>query len=379
MSTRSVGPVTVPGRDGLWELQIVDGAIAAIEPAGGGEPRLALPAFADLHLHADRAYGRGPRPAQSLRDAVELVHEVRGAATEADIRTRARRLLERAVSHGTLRARSHVDVDRLVERRALNAVLAVREELAGRLELEIVAFATVLADPAEREGERRLRDAVAAGADLVGTPTNFHRFRRASVDALLDLAAELGVRADVHVDETIDPHGFVLEHLADATLRRGLAGRVSASHACVLSALPRAAAARTIDKLAEARITVIALPALNLYLQDRGNGTPSVRGLTRVRELIAAGVEVRFGSDNVGDVFYPYGDADPLEAAFLGSVAGHVEDEDSLLAAVCGGRRRIDVGDRADLVLVDAASLREAIARRPSGRTVLRAGEVVAT
>src|SRR5690349_19568885 len=115
-------------------LELADGRVAAMTPAeAGGEPRLALPAFADLHLHADRAYLRGPRPARALRDAIELVAEVRAAATEDDIRARARRLLERALSHGTVRARTHVDVDRLVERRALDAVLAVRDELAGRL------------------------------------------------------------------------------------------------------------------------------------------------------------------------------------------------------------------------------------------------------
>jgi cytosine deaminase len=377
MRKLSLDAVALPGRDGVWDVEVAEGRIAAISRAANGEPRLALPAFADLHLHADRAYLTGPRPPRSLQDAVELVHEVRAAATMEDIRGRARRLLDRALGHGTLRARSHVDVDRLVERRALDALLAVREELAGKLDLELVAFATALADPASGDGARRLRQAVAAGADLVGTPTGFHRFRRASVDALLDIAAELGVPADVHVDETIDPEGSVLEHLAEATMRRGLEGRVTASHACVLAELEPEAAARTMEKLAAARITVIALPALNLYLQDRGDRTPRLRGLTLVRELVGAGVEVRFGSDNVRDVFYPYGDADPLESAFLASLGAHVEDADVLLGGITAGRTRIDVGDPADLVLVDACSVREAIARRPGGRTVVRGGLVV--
>jgi cytosine deaminase len=97
-----------------------------------------------------------------------------------------------------------------------------------------------------------------------------------------------------------------------------------------------------------------------------------------VQELHAAGVPIRFGSDNVGDVFYPYGDADPLESAFLAALAAHVDDEDLLLAGICDGRTRFAAGDPADLVLLDVGSVREALARRPEGRHVLRAGAAVA-
>ncbi len=166
--------------------------------------------------------------------------------------------------------------------------------------------------------------------------------------------------------------------MADETLALGLEGRVSASHCCSLASVSDAAARRTIEKVAAAGITVIAQPALNLYLQDRGDRTPRARGVTLVRELLDAGVEVRFGSDNVCDVFYPYGDADPLESAFLAALTAHVDDEDILLAGICGGRTRIEAGDPADLVLLDAGSVREAVARRPGARTVLRAGQELA-
>jgi cytosine/creatinine deaminase len=124
-------------------------------------------------------------------------------------------------------------------------------------------------------------------------------------------------------------------------------------------------------------MSVIVLPATNLYLQDRGSVTPRQRGLTLVRELLDAGVGVRFGSDNVGDVFYPYGDADPLEAAFLASIGAHLEDEDALLAGICDGRSRLRVGDPADIVVIPASSLRDALARRPGGRTVIRGGRIL--
>jgi cytosine/creatinine deaminase len=374
----ALGPVVLPGAAGTFELEVADGQIATIRPVEAERPRLALPAFADLHVHADRAYAAGPRPPRSLGDAVELVTEIKRASTEEAVRQRALRLFRRALAHGTLRVRTHVDVDDLVDERALRGVLAARAELAGRLDVEIVAFATKFCDPTTDDGRRRLRSAVDAGADLVGAVPAFHADPEASIAAVLAIARELGVPADLHVDETTDPSALRLERVADETLALGLEGRVSASHCCSLATVPEAAASRTIAKVAAAGITVNVMPALNLYLQDREDGTPRARGLTLVRELLDAGVEVRFGSDNVGDVFYPYGDADPLESAFLALLGAHVDDEDVLLAGICNGRVRIEAGDPADLVLLDAGSVREALARRPGARTVVRAGEQIA-
>lgn len=372
-----LGPVLLPGRAGVHELVLAGGRVQAIRPSAAASGRLALPAFADLHVHADRAYARGPRPPRSLTDAIELVAEIKKASTEELVHERASRLLGRALAHGSLRVRTHVDVDDLVEERALRGVLAARADFAGRIELEIVAFATALCDLTTREGERRLVGAVEAGADLLGAVPAFDRDPGASIDRVLALARSLGVEADLHIDETIDPDGSLLERLADATLAAGLEGRVTAGHCCALACVPPEIASRTIEKVAAAGITVIALPALNLYLEDRGRSTPRLRGVTLVRELREAGVPVRFASDNVGDVFYPYGDADPLEAAFLAAIGAHVDDEDVLLAGICDGRTRIEEGDPADLVLIEASSLRDALARRPGDRAVLRGGEVV--
>jgi cytosine/creatinine deaminase len=120
---------------------------------------------------------------------------------------------------------------------------------------------------------------------------------------------------------------------------------------------------------------VVALSALNLYLQDRQRSR--LRGVTLVRDLLAAGVAVRFGSDNVGDVFFPYGDADPLETAYLAAIAAHVDDEDALLAGIAAGRTRVEEGDEADLVVLDVPTFRDALAARPAGRVVLRGGRTI--
>ncbi|MDQ3767108.1 MAG: amidohydrolase family protein, partial [Actinomycetota bacterium] len=286
------------------------------------------------------------------------------------------RLFRRACAHGTTRLRTHVDVDPIVGWKPLRAVGRARRRFEDVLDVSIVAFATAHLDPSSRSGRLAVADAVAGEADMIGTVIPFHEDPRASMHAILDLADELGVDADFHIDEKGDS-GFFLEELADACLTRNLQGRVTASHCCALATMTPDTAASTIAKLADAGVTVVALPALNLYLQDRGTATPRRRGITLVREMLDAGVPVRFGSDNVGDVFYPYGDADLLEAAFLAGIAAHVDDEDALLGGICDGRAQVEEGIEADLVVIEASSLREAIARRPLGRTVLRKGRVV--
>src|SRR5262245_19163598 len=146
------GPVVLPGRDGAFTLSVHEGVIASLEPDAGPAQRIALPAFSDLHVHADRAFARGPRPPRSLADAIELVREIKLASTVDDVRDRATRLCVRALSHGTLRIRTHVDVDELIGDRGLRGVLAARDALAGRVDVEIAAFATKFADPTTTSG-----------------------------------------------------------------------------------------------------------------------------------------------------------------------------------------------------------------------------------
>lgn len=370
--------VALPGTTGAFDVGIAGGRIQSITPSNAGTPeRLLLPAFVDLHLHADKAYAQGPRAARSLEDAIQQVESVKRAATEGEIFERACRLFRRAMAHGTTRLRTHVDIDPIGGWKPLNAVARARREFKEVLDVSIVAFATAHLDPSSAIGRRTITEAVAGEADMIGTVVQFHDEPTASLNAVLDLATELEVDTDFHIDEKSGP-GY-LEELADLCLSRNLHGRVTASHCCSLATIPPEDAARTIAKLAEARMSVIALPALNLHLQDRGSTTPRRRGIAPVREMLDAGVPVRFGSDNVMDVFYPYGDADPLEAAFLASITAHVDDEAALLRGVCDGQSRVETGMVADLVLVEAASWNEAIARRPLPRTVLRRGRRIPT
>ena len=166
--------------------------------------------------------------------------------------------------------------------------------------------------------------------------------------------------------------------VADAVTARGLQGRVTISHLCVLSALDTAAACDLIRRIARAEITVVMLPETNLYLQDRRAGTPRLRGVTLAHELLAEGVPVRLGTDNVRDWFFPFGDGDMLVTAMFAAIAAHFDQDDQLLAGICDGCHGIAIGDCADLVLVPATSLDDALARHPSGRAVYKRGVQVA-
>jgi cytosine/creatinine deaminase len=370
--------VSLAERAGSFDIRLEGGRIAAIAPASAGatSPWLALPAFANLHAHADRAFAAPARRPGSLSDAVQASKSQRAAASADDIRTRARRLFERSVAHGAALIRTHTDVDAGLGMRAIEGVLAAAADMAPAIGVEVVAFAHAGAEVASAQTRDLLTEAVRLGARLVGAVPALHERPARSLDAVLELAARLGVSVDLHLDEHLDAAASLLGRLADATLDLGLQGRVAVSHGCALSVLEPSAAVRILDRMARARMLLVVLPALNLYLQDRGGASPRRRGLPPLCEAFEAGVEVRFGTDNVRDWFFPYGDGDPLEAGFLGALAAHVDAPERLIAAMCGGRDALRAGEAADIALVPAESFDDALARRPPGRVLVRGGRV---
>jgi cytosine/creatinine deaminase len=376
----TIGSVSLPGRSGVHSMILRDGVVAGIRPAEhASEARwLALPGLVNLHAHADRSFTVQSFRPQSFADAVAAAAQARAAFAAADVEARATRLLERSVSHGVARIRTHTDVDPIVALRSMQGVLAAKRAMAGKIDVEVVAFSTSKNDLAEPDAVARLKDAVAMGADLIGASLNASADPPRALGALLDLAEQTRLPLDLHLDEHLEPHQMLAGTVADAVIARGLQGRVTLSHLCVLAALNEKIASELIQKLKRAEVTVVALPETNLFLQERGEGNPIRRGVTPVRELIAAGIAVRLGTDNVRDWFFPFGDADMLDTALFASIAAHLDDPVQLTMAMCDGRRAIAEGDVADLVLVRAACLDDALARRPTERAVFKAGRQVA-
>jgi len=372
--------VILPGREGNHSITLRDGLIADIASSRGGDatPWLALPAFANLHAHADRAFTVTSFRPRSFADALAASATARAAFTSEDVQRRATMFLKRSLAHGVTRVRTHTDVDPVVGMKSIEGVLAARSAMAGRVDVSVIAFSTSRNDLPQPDAIARLKDAIGRKPDFLGLSINSAADPKRALGALLDLSEASGLPIDLHIDEHLLPDKMVAPMVVDMVAARGLGGRVTFSHLCVLAVLDPPSAGTLIDGIAKAGITVIALPETNLFLQDRGDSTPRRRGITLARELVAAGVKVRFGTDNVRDWFFPFGDGDMLDTALYATVAAGVDSDRDLMAGLCDGRTALSPGEPGDLVLVPASSIEDALARRPSGRIVFKGGRQVA-
>ncbi|MDJ1433719.1 amidohydrolase family protein [Halostagnicola sp. A-GB9-2] len=278
--------------------------------------------FVDPHVHLDKAYiepDLPPNESGTLAEAIESIHDRKANYALKDVRDRAVRAIEAHVRRGCTRIRTHVDVDTIGGLTPLEGVVAAREACAEIADVEIVAFPQegILKD----DGTATLLErALESGADLIGGMPDTERTaadRREHVDSCLDLAERYEVGVDMHVDESDDPSARSLEYLAAEVIDRGFDRPVTAGHTCALAAYDDPHAARVIELVDEAGLSVITNPPTNLLLQGRHDTHPKRRGITRVDELVDAGVTVAAGQDCLLDGFYPYGRASMLETALL--------------------------------------------------------------
>jgi cytosine/creatinine deaminase len=370
--------VALPSQDGSFAVRLEGNKIAAVERVGDEAASwFAMPAPMNPHAHADRAFSVAASRPLSLRDAVEAASVARQAFTVEDVSRRARLFFERSLEHGTAHVRTHTDVDPVVGLRSIEGVMAARRDVAPRLGVDVIAFSTSRNDLSEATNVARLDEALTLRPDYIGASPNASRDPARAIERLLDLAERRDLPIDLHIDEHLDPTLMLIPLVAEAIIARGLIGRVIFSHACVLSVLEAKDLNRAIDLILRAGATVIALPETNLLLQGRGAGAPRARGITTFRELVAAGVSVRLGTDNVRDWFYPFGDGDLLETALIGAISMHIDDETALIGAICDGRSGLEVGDFADLLIVPSTNFHDAVARRPGRRVLIRRGEII--
>jgi cytosine deaminase len=388
------------GRRGI-DIGLRDGRIAAVEPALAATAREEIDArgrlvtapFVDAHFHLDSALSYGlPRINQSgtLLEGIALWGELKPLLTMEAIVERALRYCDLAVSQGLLAVRSHVDVcdDRLL---AVEALLQVKRQVAPYLDLQLVAFPQ---DGLYRSAsaERNLLRALDLGVEVVGGIPHFERTMAdgaRSVARLCEIAAERGLRVDMHCDESDDPHSRHIETLAAETHRLGLHGRVAGSHLTSMHSMDNYYVSKLLPLMAESGVAAIANPLINITLQGRHDSYPKRRGMTRVPELLAAGVNVGFGHDCVMDPWYAFGSGDMLEVAHM---AVHVAQMTSQAAirqcfeAVTTNSAKIlglegyglAVGCHADLVVLQAEDAFDAIRLRANRLFVIRRGHVVA-
>ena len=359
--------------------------------AGGGQ--LLAPSFVDAHFHLDATLSYGlPRVNASgtLLEGIALWGELKPALTQEALVQRALAYCDWAVAKGLLAIRSHVDVcdDRLL---AVEALLDVKRRVAPYLDLQLVAFPQdgVLRSPGALANLKR---ALAMGVDVVGGIPHFERTMAEgaeSVRLLCELAAEQGRRVDLHCDESDDPLSRHIETLAFHTQRLGLQGRVTGSHLTSMHSMDNYYVSKLLPLMAEAGVHAVANPLVNITLQGRHDTYPRRRGMTRVPELLAAGVNVAFGHDCVMDPWYGLGSADMLEVAHMGLHVAQMTSQAQMkvcfdavtvnAARVLGlDDHGVAVGRSADLVLLQARDPVEAIRLRATRLVVVRRGRVVA-
>ena len=355
--------------------------------------QLLSPPFVDPHFHMDATLSYGlPRINQSgtLLEGIALWGELKPLLTAEALVERALAYCDWAVAKGLLAIRTHVDVcdDRLL---AVDALLAVKKQVAPYLDLQLVAFPQdgVLRAPGALANLKRALD---KGVDVVGGIPHFERTMAdgaLSVKLLCEIAAERGLRVDMHCDESDDPLSRHVETLAFETQRLGLHGRVTGSHLTSMHSMDNYFVSKLIALMAESQLHAVANPLINITLQGRFDSYPKRRGMTRVPELLAAGINVAFGHDCVMDPWYSLGSGDMLEVAHMGLHVAQMTSQAAMrqcfdavtvnAAQVMGlDNYGIAPGCHADLVLLQARNPVEALRLRATRLKVWRRGQLLA-
>jgi cytosine deaminase len=303
-------------------VEVAPGLVAPAQQVVDAGGHLLAPPFCDAHFHMDTTLTHGqPRVNESgtLLEGIAVWAELKPSITQEAVVERAMRYCEMAVAKGILAIRSHVDTSdpRLL---AVEALLDVKKRVAPYLDLQLVAFPQdgVLRSPG---GADNLKRALDLGVDIVGGIPHFERTMSegaASVKLLCEIAAARGKLVDMHCDESDDPLSRHIETLAFETQRLGLQGRVTGSHVTSMHSMDNYYVSKLIPLIAESGVSIIANPLVNIHLQGRQDTYPKRRGMTRVPELMQAGVTVAFGHDDVMDPWYPLGTGDMLEVAHMG-------------------------------------------------------------
>jgi cytosine deaminase len=389
--------------DGRANIDVLalNGRIAAVDTALSAPPgvpefdaagQLLSPPFVDAHFHMDATLSQGlPRVNASgtLLEGIQLWGELKPQLTEEAIAERALQYCDWAMARGLLAIRSHVDVcdDRLL---AVRALLDVKRRVALWIDLQLVAFPQdgLLRSPGALANLKRALD---LGVEVVGGIPHFERTMAdgaESVRLLCEIAAERGLRVDMHCDESDDPLSRHVEALAFHTQRLQLHGRVTGSHLTSMHSMDNYYVSKLIPLMAEAQLHAVANPLINITLQGRHDSYPKRRGMTRVPELMAAGINVGFGHDCVMDPWYALGSGDMLEVASMGLHVAQmtsVQGQRQCFDAVTVNNARIlglagyglEVGCRADFVLLQATSPEEALRLRAQRLLVVRGGTVL--
>ena len=372
-----------------FDLWIEAGDVISIAPSAEAPRGTLVSAFADLHVHLDKTYTEDSVGAANgdLAAAITRAAEGRARWTAPDLRLRMSRALEDAWACGTRAMRTHLDWVGDDMPVALRVFEQLREQWRGRIDLQMVALV-----PLDLWADAAAADRIAAqvAVTAAGGTAALGAFVYRNDDLLerlarvFDVAQRHNLPLDFHVDEGLAPDARGLRAIADLALSRGFARSIVCGHACSLSVQPPDEVLQTLRACAQAGIHLVALPTTNLYLQGSWDGTPVERGITRLREADALGMQPSIASDNVADPFYPYGSYDLFETFGLAVQVAHLAPAQDWLGSITvhpaaamglAWDGRITEGSPADLVCLNACSDHQLLTPAGRRRSVIRKGK----
>ena len=392
-------------REGTVDLHVTGGRFAAIVPSSDVAPNarevidtggsLVSAPFVEPHVHLDAALTAGEpswNESGTLWEGIARWAERKPLLTREDVVSRAEEVLRWYAANGTLYVRSHVDITD-PELVALDALLEVRDRVRDVIDLQLVAFPQegICSFPG---GAQLLEEAARRGVDVIGAIPHFEDTREdgvRSVEIAIDIAERYGLRVDAHCDEIDDEQSRFVEVLATQAHRTGLRDRVTASHTTAMGSYNAAYSFKLQRIIARSGINLVCNPVVNLHLQGRFDSYPKRRGLTQVKEMLAAGVNVAFGSDDIMDPWYPMGTADPVLVAYVGANATQLTSPSEV--AECfrmvtdraadvlglGESYGIEAGRPASFVVHPAANPFDVIRRQTHPTHVVAHGRSIAT
>jgi cytosine deaminase len=404
MSSLLIKNAALPKTEGQFDLYIEDGMFRAIEVAGSqtfeassvidAQGQLAIAPFCEPHIHLDTTQTAGEPSwniSGTLFEGIERWAERKALLSIEDVKSRAKQTLKWQIANGVQFVRTHVDVSDPTLT-ALKAMIEVREEMKPWVDIQIVAFPQegILSYP---NGKELLEQAVQLGADVVGAIPHFEFTREYGVESLhyvFELARKYDRLIDVHCDEIDDEQSRFIETLAALAHKYEMGDKVTASHTTAMHSYNGAYASRLFRLLKMSGISFVANPLVNIHLQGRFDDYPKRRGITRVKEMLAADINVCFGHDDVFDPWYPLGTANMLQVLHMGlhvcQIMGYEQinqsleliSENSAKALNIQEQYGIEVGKPGNLIILAAENGFDAVRRQTAVRYSIRRGEILA-
>ena len=390
------------GQVGLWNILIEDGKFKKIsqEDIQGEDVidingALVLPPFIEPHIHLDTTLTAGEPEwnlSGTLFEGIQRWSERKESLTIEDVKQRSKQAIKWQIAKGIQYIRTHVDVTD-PELTALKAMLEVKEELADFVEIQLVAFPQegILSYP---NGETLLEEALKLGADVVGAIPHFEFTREYGVESLkiaFDLAEKYDTLIDVHCDEIDDEQSRFVEVVANEALKRGLGEKTTASHTTAMGSYNDAYTAKLFRLLKLSNINFVSNPLINIHLQGRFDTYPKRRGLTRVKEIQAAGMNICFGHDDIFDPWYPLGTGNMLQVLHMGIHAAQLMGKDEIINSIdlvtknsaktlhIEDKYGIEVGKDANFIILNANNEYEVIRKQAVVTHSFRKGKLIAS